>query len=99
MRLALVTETFPPEVSGVSTTLGYLVHGLANQGYQVQAVRRYQTSDGNDKGAGENPFEELIMPGVPLPGYEGLRMGRPEAYRLLREWTDAKPDLAHVATE
>ena len=99
MRLALVTETFPPEVNGVSMTLGYLVHGLANQGYQVQVVRPYQTSDGNDKGAGENPFEELIMPGVPLPGYEGLRMGRPEAYRLLREWTDAKPDLVHVATE
>ena len=61
-----MTETFPPEVNGVSMTLGYLVHGLANQGYQVQVVRPYQTSDGNAKGAGENPFEELIMPGVPF---------------------------------
>lgn len=99
MRLALVTETFPPEVNGVSMTLGRLVRGLAHKGYQVQVVRPCQSSDGEEAGIGENPYRELVMPGMPLPGYEGLRMGRPEAYRLLREWTHAKPDLVHVATE
>lgn len=39
MRLALVTEASPPEVNG-----------LTNQGYQVQVVRPFQPSDGNDKG-------------------------------------------------
>jgi len=99
MRLALVTETFPPEVNGVSMTLGRLVRGLANRGYHVQVVRPSQGLDGEELDEGEKPYEELIVPGRPLPGYEGLRMGRPEAYRLLREWTYVKPDLVHVATE
>ena len=99
MKLALVTETFPPEVNGVSMTLGRLVVGLVEKGYQVQVVRPAQDSERDDKSVGQNPYDELVMPGMPLPGYEGLRMGRPEAYRLLREWTAAKPDLVHVATE
>lgn len=33
MKLALVTETFPPEVNGVSMTLGRLVEGLSEKGY------------------------------------------------------------------
>ncbi len=99
MRLALVTETFPPEVNGVSMTLGRLVNGLAGKGYQVQVVRPSQVSDLDEMGTSDSLYDELVMPGMPLPGYEGLRMGRPEGCRLLREWTAAKPDLVHVATE
>ena len=99
MRLALVTETFPPEVNGVSMTLGRLVNGLAGKGYQVQVVRPSQVSGRDEMGTSDSLYDELVMPGMPLPGYEGLRMGRPEGYRLLREWTAAKPDLVHVATE
>lgn len=99
MRLALVTETFPPEVNGVSMTLGRLVQGLTKNGFRVQVVRPSQATDSKESDPSENPYDELIVPGMPLPGYEGLRMGRPEAFRLLREWTQAQPDLVHVATE
>ncbi len=99
MRLALVTETFPPEVNGVSMTLGRLVSGLAERGHEVQVVRPIQPSDRTESHWEDRGFSELIVPGVPLPGYNGLRMGMPEAYRLLKNWNEFGPDLVHVATE
>ena len=38
LRLALVTETFPPEINGVAMTLGNLVKGLLKRGHAVQVV-------------------------------------------------------------
>jgi glycosyltransferase involved in cell wall biosynthesis len=42
---------------------------------------------------------ELALPGLPLPGYAGLRFGLPAGRRLHREWRHSKPDLVHVVTE
>ncbi len=38
MRLTLVTETFAPQVNGVSRTLGQLVNHLERSGDTVQVV-------------------------------------------------------------
>jgi len=35
MRLALITETFLPDVNGVSKTLGHLCRGLLARGVEV----------------------------------------------------------------
>ena len=35
LRVALVTETFPPEVNGVAMTWGNLVKGLLQRGHAV----------------------------------------------------------------
>ena len=43
MRIAIVTETFPPEVNGVAMTLGRIVEGLLQRGHAVQVVRPRQT--------------------------------------------------------
>ena len=42
LRIALVTETFAPEVNGVAMTLGRLVQGLLARGHQVEVVRPRQ---------------------------------------------------------
>ncbi len=97
MKLALVTETFPPEVNGVAMTLGRLVGGLVQRGFDVQIVRPSQGQSG--EGPSNAEFDELIVPGIPLPGYDGLRMGTPSVLRLLRAWSGTKPDIVHVATE
>ena len=39
LRIALVTETYPPEVNGVAMTLGRLSRGLLNHGHQLQVIR------------------------------------------------------------
>jgi hypothetical protein len=48
MKLALVTETFPLEVNGVSMTLGCLAEGLSLREFEVQVVRPNQKGERKD---------------------------------------------------
>ncbi|MDQ8185183.1 glycosyltransferase family 1 protein [Pelagicoccus sp. SDUM812002] len=99
MRLALVTETFPPEVNGVSMTLGRLCDGLAERGWDLLVVRPVQEHEEVDAPSPEKAFEEFIVAGVPLPGYSTLRMGEPAGFSLHRIWKEKRPDVVHIATE
>ena len=42
MRIAVVTETYPPEVNGVALTVGNLVAGMAEDGHDIHLVRPFQ---------------------------------------------------------
>lgn len=92
MRLALVTETYPPEVNGVAMTLSRLVGGLRARGHEVEVVRPRQRGETGEPA-------DLLVAGVPIPRYEALRMGLPSAERLARRWESWGPEVVHVATE
>ena len=97
MKLALVTETFPPEINGVAMTFGVIVRELGRRGH---TVRVYRPSRPDLPASGSNPdFEQVPLPGMPIPRYPLLRLGLPAHGRLRREWTAGRPDLVHVATE
>ena len=49
MKLALVTETYPPEVNGVAMTLSRLVAGLAARGHEVEVVRPRQRGEARSR--------------------------------------------------
>ncbi len=84
MKIVLVTETFPPEVNGVAMTLKRLVEGVARLGDAITVVRPRQAAD-RTAAHGENGlFREILVPGLPLPRYEGLLIGWPVLGRLLR---------------
>lgn len=97
LRIAVVTETFPPEVNGVAMTLGKLVDGLLQRGHAVQMVRPRQSSDSTQ--TARSGLEEVLSRGLPLPAYDELRFGLPAKGRLLKLWQDNRPDLVHVVTE
>jgi glycosyltransferase involved in cell wall biosynthesis len=97
LRIALVTETYLPEVNGVAMTLGRMVEGLMARGHQVQLIRPRQTT--GDQPAKGPAFEEVLARGLQIPRYEGLRFGLPARTALVRQWTRQRPDLVHVATE
>lgn len=107
VNLALVTETFPPEVNGVAMTLRRLVDGAAAAGDAITVVRPRQKADRieaeevrrHGNGHPARPFDEWLMPGVALPRYEGLMMGLPVTGRLVRRWTRQRPEVVHIATE
>ncbi|MEY3272928.1 MAG: hypothetical protein RLZZ341_1829, partial [Pseudomonadota bacterium] len=42
LRVAVVTETYPPEVNGVAMTVARTVQGLQERGHAVQLVRPRQ---------------------------------------------------------
>ncbi|WP_242671193.1 glycosyltransferase family 4 protein [Hylemonella gracilis] len=54
LRLAVVTETYPPEVNGVAMTLQRVVQGLRERGHQVQLVRPRQTHEKTSIAPGGN---------------------------------------------
>ncbi len=97
LRIALVTETFPPEVNGVAMTLGRLVEGMLGLGHQVQVVRPRQGR--GDSARQDDALNEVLARGLPLPSYGDLRFGLPSQNRLLRLWQERRPDIVHVATE
>lgn len=39
LHITLISETFPPEINGLATTLGRLSEGLLQRGHQVELVR------------------------------------------------------------
>ncbi len=97
MKLALVTETFPPEVNGVAMTFGVIARELGRRGHAVTVYRPRR----DDLPAGEGAAGGAVvpLPGFPIPGYRLLRMGWPAPGRLRRAWTADRPDLVHVVTE
>lgn len=97
LRLAMVTETYPPEVNGVARTMHRFVEGLRSRNHALQLVRPRQGIA--DQATQHTNFEELLRPGMRIPRYAQLRMGLPARSALLREWTLRRPDLVHIATE
>lgn len=98
LRVAIVTETYPPEINGVAMTLAKLVQGLQTRGHDVQLVRPRQQQDAS--ALPPTPaLEEVLTRGFPIPKYPHLRMGLPSKKQLVALWTLRRPDVVHIATE
>ncbi len=81
-------------------TLGHLVQGLARRGHQVTVIRpRQRTETGGLTELSDGSVTQLLLPGLPIPGYPLLRFGLPAGLRLRRRWRRHRPDLVHIATE
>ncbi len=91
LRIALVTETYAPEINGVAMTLQRLVRGLRERGHEVDVIRPRLPG-----GEGE---AALAVPSLPIPGYAELRFGLPAGRRLGRYFDQRRPDVIYVATE
>ncbi|MDE1948580.1 MAG: glycosyltransferase family 1 protein, partial [Burkholderiales bacterium] len=97
LRIAVVTETYPPEVNGVSTTIARVVEGLLECGHRLQLVRpRRDEGDAGTPGPG---LQTLLVRGLPIPRYPQLRMGLPARRTLVSSWLRERPDVVHIATE
>lgn len=96
LRVAVVTETYPPEVNGVAVTLQQLVQRLQAGNHQIQLIRPRQPLTDKDRDASA---DELLVRGLEIPRYPQLRLGMPIKRALLAQWTRQRPDLVHVATE
>ncbi|MCF8153453.1 MAG: glycosyltransferase family 1 protein [Rhodoferax sp.] len=100
LRIAVVSETYPPEVNGVAVTLSKVVEGLRNANHALQLVRLRQ--NGTDAAAQDDMYagyQEVLMRGFPIPNYPDLRMGIPSKSSLIRLWQLKRPDVVHIATE
>lgn len=97
LRIAVVTETWPPEVNGVAVTLAKLVQGLSLRNHDVQLIRPRQAK--TDVSINDSKLEEVLMRGMPIPRYPELKLGLPSKKTLIKTWTMRRPDVVHIATE
>ncbi len=97
LRIAVVTETWPPEVNGVALTLSKLVQQLSLKQHAIQLIRPRQ--DKLDTASDQMGWSELLMRGLPIPRYPQLKLGLPSKKALIRAWTHKRPDVVHIATE
>jgi len=98
LRVSVVTETWPPEVNGVSLSLHRLVEEMRHRSHPIQLVRLRQSHELDiDRQALRS--DELLLRGLPIPRYPGLQMGLPALRVLGKTWRANCPDLVHIATE
>ena len=97
LRIAVVTETWPPEVNGVAVTLSKLIHHLGQRHHTIQLIRPRQ--DEHDEGVEQSGWSELLLRGLPIPRYPQLKLGLPSKKALIKAWSTKRPDLVHIATE
>jgi len=97
LRIAVVTETWPPEVNGVAVTLSKLIHHLGQRQHTIQVIRPRQ--DKHDAGVENAGWSELLLRGLPIPRYPQLKLGLPSKKALIKAWSTRRPDLVHIATE
>jgi glycosyltransferase involved in cell wall biosynthesis len=94
MRIAYVTDTYPPELNGVALTVERTVAHLRAHGHVVDLIRPRQPSD---RQRDADPHEWLTA-GMPIPMYPDLRFGLATAGALRRRFEQMDAQLVHLAT-
>jgi phosphatidylinositol alpha 1,6-mannosyltransferase len=98
MRIALFTDTYPPQVNGVARTLARLVVHVLDHGHEVAIVTTRGDGQGPTPDA-ERLALELRLPGVPVPVYPELLLSRWPNRRERQLLEAFDPDVVHCATE
>jgi glycosyltransferase involved in cell wall biosynthesis len=97
LRVAFVTETYPPDVNGVAKTLQRIVEGLQLAGHDIWLVRPKLSSSQRQQDVPVT--QQVFVRGMPIPMYPELKLGLPAKRALVRLWTMNRPDVVHIATE
>lgn len=92
LQVVIVTETFFPQVNGVSRTLAQLERQIAGRGVELAIVHP-------DYGPCPEGSTRLVVRSIRMPFYPDLRLPIPPFRGTWRRVLDSRPDLIHVVTE
>ncbi|WP_432542374.1 glycosyltransferase family 4 protein [Kineococcus sp. SYSU DK002] len=95
MRVAIVTESFLPQVNGVTGSVLKVVDHLRAQGHQALVVAPGPGPSHHAPSTG-GPVRVVRIPSAPLPGYAEQRVAVP-GFRLAQALHDFRPDVVHLA--
>ena len=96
IHIAVVTETYPPEINGVARTVGLTVDWLLARGHTVELVRPRQR---NEPVRAPHPaLHETLTGGAAVPRSQ-VQVGFALPGKLSSRWRSSRPDLVHVVTE
>ncbi|MBL8961746.1 MAG: glycosyltransferase family 1 protein [Gemmatimonadetes bacterium] len=92
LRLAIASDTWAPQLNGVTRTLGRLVAEARRRGADVRVFTVH------DPACRQGDPDVTAFPSRPFWAYPQLRLSWPGAARLTSLWQGWRPDLVHAAT-
>lgn len=95
LRIAIVTETWPPEINGVALSLLELCKGLQRRGHKILLIRPTQLSSIHSFQADQ----ECLVSGTAIPRYGQMQFGWPQYLKVSKALDQFNPDVVHVVTE
>jgi glycosyltransferase involved in cell wall biosynthesis len=109
LRIAVVTETYAPEINGVAHTMRHIVEALLKQGHSIELTRPRQACDQQPSAVGEHAsadapmlqpnFDLRLVRGQAIPRYSELQLGFARPGTLAAHWRKTRPDVVHIVTE
>jgi phosphatidylinositol alpha 1,6-mannosyltransferase len=106
MRVLFCTDTYPPQVNGVSVVTALSVAGLAARGWECAVVApRYPANsttifDAAGTGSSRAGEHELLsVPSAAFPNYPDIRFALPAYRAVMRLARRFRPDIVHSETE
>ncbi|TCB67567.1 glycosyltransferase family 4 protein [Acinetobacter sp. ANC 4178] len=95
LKIAIVTETWPPEVNGVALSLMHLCKGLQRQGHKILLIRPNQTTQSIEF----SPNKECLVTAQSIPKYPSLQFGWPQFLKVANALDEFMPNVVHIVTE
>lgn len=95
MRIAIFSDTYPPQINGVATSTYNLVKTLRDRGEEVLLI----TVNTNDKEKTVINNDEIYIPGLVLKKLYGYRIAwiyNSKVFKYVKNW---KPDIIHYQTD
>ncbi|MFI5083532.1 MAG: glycosyltransferase family 4 protein, partial [Streptosporangiales bacterium] len=108
MRVAIITESFPPDVNGVAHCVLRVAELLTSYGHHPLVIaprppgergtREEEKKGPHGRREGTSfPFPVVRVPAVPLPGYPSFRLGLPSR-RVRTALTRHRAEVVHLAS-
>src|SRR6516165_605825 len=101
MRVAIITESFPPDINGVAHCVLRVAENLVARGHQPLVVApqppRSTHARSGAKDPASSPCPVVRVPSVPLPGYRSFRLGLP-SHRLYDALVGHRTEVVHLAS-
>lgn len=94
MRVAIVTESFLPQVNGVTNSVLRVLEHLRDAGHVAIVVAPAHAGQAPREYAG---FPVVGVASVALPGYAQVRVGASPQWWFERTFADFQPDVVHLA--
>lgn len=95
LRIAIVTETWPPEINGVALSMMQLCQGLQRLGHKILLVRPTQKAVCTEF----HPEQECLVMSQPIPKYPSIQFGWPQYIKVSKAFEKFAPDVVHIVTE
>src|SRR4029450_12756375 len=95
VRVAIITESFPPDVNGVANSVVRVAAHLVARGHAPMVIAPRPAED-TARVPGPLPYPVIRVPSLPLPGYPGFRLGLP-GRRIAAALRDHGTEMVHLA--